>query len=74
MLAVQQLFNKRVSNIVFMGMGEPLLNLPAVTRAHRCLNQVGDFFLLVLHLFMDIPPPPLPPPRDMRGSGSLGIG
>ena len=44
-LAVQQLFNKRVSNIVFMGMGEPLLNLPAVTRAHRCLNQVGDFSL-----------------------------
>ncbi|GJP45916.1 hypothetical protein CLOM_g5252 [Closterium sp. NIES-68] len=38
-LAVQQLFQHRVTNIVFMGMGEPLLNLPAVLRAHKCLNQ-----------------------------------
>jgi len=28
-----------VSNIVFMGMGEPLLNLPSVLRAHEVLNK-----------------------------------
>ncbi|CAI5472530.1 unnamed protein product [Closterium sp. Yama58-4] len=38
-LAVEALFQHRVTNIVFMGMGEPLLNLPAVLRAHKCLNQ-----------------------------------
>ena len=30
---------QRVSNIVFMGMGEPLLNLPSVLRAHDILNK-----------------------------------
>ena len=30
---------QRVSNIVFMGMGEPLLNLPSVLRAHEILNK-----------------------------------
>eukprot|EP00271_Cylindrocystis_brebissonii_P018258 TRINITY_DN5095_c0_g2_i1.p1 TRINITY_DN5095_c0_g2~~TRINITY_DN5095_c0_g2_i1.p1 ORF type:complete len:694 (+),score=91.22 TRINITY_DN5095_c0_g2_i1:160-2241(+) len=38
-LSVQELFNHRVTNVVFMGMGEPLLNLPAVLAAHRCLNK-----------------------------------
>lgn len=38
-LTVQEDFQKRVSNIVFMGMGEPLLNLEAVVAAVRCLNQ-----------------------------------
>ena len=38
-LTVQSDFDQRVSNIVFMGMGEPLLNTNAVTAAVRCLNQ-----------------------------------
>ncbi|PSC68805.1 ribosomal RNA large subunit methyltransferase N [Micractinium conductrix] len=38
-LTVQEAFGQRVSNIVFMGMGEPLLNLPSVLRAHDILNK-----------------------------------
>ncbi|EFN52752.1 hypothetical protein CHLNCDRAFT_36696 [Chlorella variabilis] len=38
-LTVQEEFGQRVSNIVFMGMGEPLLNLPSVLRAHEILNK-----------------------------------
>jgi 23S rRNA (adenine2503-C2)-methyltransferase len=39
---VQEEFGKRVTNIVFMGMGEPLLNVPSVMRAHEILNtEVG---------------------------------
>ncbi|MGA1410292.1 MAG: 23S rRNA (adenine(2503)-C(2))-methyltransferase RlmN [Prochlorotrichaceae cyanobacterium] len=38
-LTVQEDFGQRVSHIVFMGMGEPLLNIEAVLRAIRCLNQ-----------------------------------
>lgn len=38
-LTVQEAFPQRVSNIVFMGMGEPLLNGDAVVAALRCLNQ-----------------------------------
>lgn len=38
-LTVQEDFEQRVSNIVFMGMGEPLLNLENVLNAVRCLNQ-----------------------------------
>lgn len=38
-LHVQESFGRRVSNVVFMGMGEPLLNLPSVMAAHRSLNQ-----------------------------------
>jgi len=38
-LTVQADFGQRVSNIVFMGMGEPLLNTEAVVAAIRCLNQ-----------------------------------
>ncbi|MBF2075600.1 MAG: 23S rRNA (adenine(2503)-C(2))-methyltransferase RlmN [Synechococcales cyanobacterium C42_A2020_086] len=38
-LTVQEDFGERVSNIVFMGMGEPLLNLDAVLGAVRSLNQ-----------------------------------
>lgn len=38
-LTVQEEFQRRVSNIVFMGMGEPLLNLDNVATAVRCLNQ-----------------------------------
>lgn len=41
-LLVQEQFGKRVTNIVFMGMGEPLLNVPSVMRAHEILNtEVG---------------------------------
>ncbi|KAI3431690.1 hypothetical protein D9Q98_004736 [Chlorella vulgaris] len=38
-LTVQEQFGQRVSNVVFMGMGEPLLNLPSVLRAHEVLNK-----------------------------------
>jgi 23S rRNA (adenine2503-C2)-methyltransferase len=37
-LTVQEDFGERVSNIVFMGMGEPLLNVDAVLAAVRSLN------------------------------------
>ncbi len=38
-LSVQEDFGQRVSNIVFMGMGEPLLNSENVVEAVRVLNQ-----------------------------------
>lgn len=38
-LTVQEDFQRRVSNIVFMGMGEPLLNLDHVVSAIKSLNQ-----------------------------------
>ncbi len=38
-LTVQEDFQQRVSNIVFMGLGEPLLNTNNVLGAIRCLNQ-----------------------------------
>jgi len=38
-LTVQEEFGERVSHIVFMGMGEPLLNTENVLRAVRVLNQ-----------------------------------
>lgn len=38
-LTVREDFGRRVSNVVFMGMGEPLLNLKAVVDAVRSLNQ-----------------------------------
>ncbi len=38
-LTVQEDFDRRVSNIVFMGMGEPLINMDEVIEAIRCLNQ-----------------------------------
>lgn len=38
-LTVQEDFGQRVSNVVFMGMGEPLLNLEAVIAAVKSLNQ-----------------------------------
>jgi hypothetical protein len=39
-LAIEELFKHRVSNVVFMGMGEPMLNLKSLLEAHRCLNKV----------------------------------
>ena len=38
-LTVQEDFQQRVSHVVFMGMGEPLLNLEAVISAVKILNQ-----------------------------------
>ena len=38
-LTVQAAFEQRVSNIVFMGMGEPLINAQNVVAAVNCLNQ-----------------------------------
>jgi 23S rRNA (adenine2503-C2)-methyltransferase len=38
-LTVQEDFGQRVSNIVFMGMGEPLLNVDHVLAAVRSLNE-----------------------------------
>lgn len=38
-LTVQEDFERRVTNLVFMGMGEPLLNIPAVTQAIHSLNR-----------------------------------
>lgn len=38
-LTVQEAFEQRVSNIVFMGMGEPLINAQNVVNAVKCLNQ-----------------------------------
>uniref|UniRef100_A0A7N0V6T9 Radical SAM core domain-containing protein n=1 Tax=Kalanchoe fedtschenkoi TaxID=63787 RepID=A0A7N0V6T9_KALFE len=38
-LAIEELFNQRVTNVVFMGMGEPMMNLKSVVGAHQCLNK-----------------------------------
>eukprot|EP00850_Spirogloea_muscicola_P002263 SM000008S22352 [mRNA] locus=s8:1203573:1214035:+ [translate_table: standard] len=38
-LALEELFQHRVSNIVFMGMGEPLMNMSAVLRAVHSINK-----------------------------------
>lgn len=38
-LTVQEDFGQRVSNVVFMGMGEPLLNIDAVVGAVKSINQ-----------------------------------
>ncbi|MEA5579334.1 23S rRNA (adenine(2503)-C(2))-methyltransferase RlmN [Anabaena sp. UHCC 0451] len=38
-LTVQEDFQQRVSNVVFMGLGEPLLNTENVLLALKCLNQ-----------------------------------
>ncbi|ACB52075.1 CHP48-containing protein [Crocosphaera subtropica ATCC 51142] len=38
-LTVQEDFQRRVSHVVFMGMGEPLLNLKEVIKAVKILNQ-----------------------------------
>ena len=38
-LTVQEDFGERVSNVVFMGMGEPLINIDEVVAAVKSLNQ-----------------------------------
>ena len=41
-MSLEEHFGRRVTNVVFMGMGEPLLNVPNVLRAHEALNaEVG---------------------------------
>ncbi|KAK6136076.1 hypothetical protein DH2020_030181 [Rehmannia glutinosa] len=49
-LAIEEIFNRRVTNVVFMGMGEPMLNLKEVLEAHRCLNkdiQIGQRMITI---------------------------
>ncbi|KAF6137780.1 hypothetical protein GIB67_040488 [Kingdonia uniflora] len=49
-LAIEEFFKHRVSNVVFMGMGEPMMNLKAVLEAHRCLNkdiQIGQRMMTI---------------------------
>ncbi|KAE9606121.1 hypothetical protein Lal_00025211 [Lupinus albus] len=49
-LAIEEVFNRRVTNVVFMGMGEPMLNLKAVLEAHQCLNkdvQIGQRMMTI---------------------------
>ena len=38
-MTVQEDFGQRVSNVVFMGMGEPMANIAEVVAAVKCLNQ-----------------------------------
>ncbi|KAJ1287287.1 hypothetical protein BS78_03G419500 [Paspalum vaginatum] len=42
-LAIEETFKHRVTNVVFMGMGEPMLNLTSVLEAHRCFNKELKF-------------------------------
>ncbi|KAH9702079.1 Elp3 domain-containing protein [Citrus sinensis] len=49
-LAIEEIFKHRVTNVVFMGMGEPMLNLKSVLEAHRCLNkdvQIGQRMITI---------------------------
>lgn len=49
-LAIEEIFKRRVTNVVFMGMGEPMLNLKEVLEAHRCLNkdiQIGQRMITI---------------------------
>ncbi|MED6158267.1 hypothetical protein PIB30_031224 [Stylosanthes scabra] len=49
-MAIEEVFNRRVTNVVFMGMGEPMLNLKAVLEAHSCLNkdiQIGQRMMTI---------------------------
>lgn len=49
-LTVQEVFQQRVSNVVFMGMGEPLLNTENVVEAVRSMNEdigIGQRFLTI---------------------------
>lgn len=49
-LAIEDAFKRRVTNVVFMGMGEPMLNMKEVLEAHRCLNkdiQIGQRMITI---------------------------
>lgn len=51
-LSIEELFKQRVTNVVFMGMGEPLMNLGAVLPAQRTLNKVRANFRLLAFPFV----------------------
>lgn len=38
-LSIGEVMQRRPSHVVFMGMGEPLLNIEAVLKAIRCIND-----------------------------------
>ena len=40
MLAIEDVFRQPVTNVAFMGMGEPLMNIGAVLDAHRTISKV----------------------------------
>lgn len=62
-MTVQEQFGRRVSNIVFMGMGEPLLNLAAVRPAIAHVNTVmGIGMRHITVSTVGASPPPPPPP------------
>ncbi|KAJ3676436.1 hypothetical protein LUZ60_003848 [Juncus effusus] len=49
-LSIEEIFKHRVGNVVFMGMGEPMLNLKSVLAAHKCLNkeiQIGQRMITI---------------------------
>lgn len=49
-MAIEDIFKHRVTNVVFMGMGEPMLNMKSVLEAHRCLNkdiQIGQRMITI---------------------------
>lgn len=49
-LAIEEVFKHRVTNVVFMGMGEPMMNMKEVLEAHRCLNkdvQIGQRMITI---------------------------
>ncbi|XP_054788755.1 uncharacterized protein LOC129294419 isoform X2 [Prosopis cineraria] len=49
-LAIEEVFKQRVTNVVFMGMGEPMLNMKRVLEAHHCLNkdvQIGQRLITI---------------------------
>lgn len=48
-LCIEDIFKQRVTNIVFMGMGEPLMNLASVLDAHRTINKVCNSSTSALH-------------------------
>jgi len=58
-LALEDIFKHRVKNVVFMGMGEPMLNMKSVLEAHQCLNKVSsDYdthpFLFIRQLLISV--------------------
>jgi adenine C2-methylase RlmN of 23S rRNA A2503 and tRNA A37 len=47
-LTVEQLFKHKVASVVFMGMGEPLLNLQGVLAAHNSFNKVTIHYMIII--------------------------
>jgi adenine C2-methylase RlmN of 23S rRNA A2503 and tRNA A37 len=64
---IQEHFMQRVTNVVFMGMGEPMLNIPAVVAAHRSLNEdlgIGSRNITISTV-RPLASPLLPPPSSL---------